>query len=71
MAKNGGHFHFKPKNTVMVSFVAHFGQVSDNFDRSLAFSLPLSRSNSYQPAVKRRVKWAGLICRTDETYHRI
>ena len=43
-----------------------FGQISLNFDRSLAYWLPLSRSNNYQFAVRRHVKGAGLICRTNE-----
>ena len=30
-----GHYHFKHGNTVVVSFVAHFGPVSVNFDRAL------------------------------------
>ena len=30
--KNGGHYHFKPGNTVVVLFVVHFGPVSVNFD---------------------------------------
>ena len=51
----------------MVSFVAHFGPVSVNFDRSLAYSLPLSQSKSSQSAVsKKACQRAGLICRTNE-----
>ena len=55
----------------MVSIVVHFCQVSVNFDRSLACSLPLSWSNGNKPAVRRVPKGRGLFAKPMKTHHRI